>query len=236
MSQKELTKEELLKESFELLPKVFQDSITESGWEKELRRVAQQHHLRIDEETFVENMTLTMMLGLIDVEEYAKLISENIDKGSEDTQKLLEDINEAVFRRIKALVMDKEAKGGYTDEDYKDQQSTAPETLESSEDFSSDSPSREDVLRDIEDPEEALALSTDASLSGTTNNPVESNSPTPSQSISDETQVQKRSTEIPANLPVDSTDPVSAGLGGEVRTTPQKSSYKGSDPYREPIE
>lgn len=54
----------IIKEQFKNLPKVIQDTITNSNWQEKIRRVVKNNNLHVDQGAAIENLVFITMLGI----------------------------------------------------------------------------------------------------------------------------------------------------------------------------
>lgn len=98
------TSEEIL-EIYNGLPKIIQDAITKSGWEKKVRDIVTKNKLRVDQGTQLENMVFALMMGQFSAENLYTSIMEDFDLDEENAKLLFQDIDEQIFGNIEGIIM-----------------------------------------------------------------------------------------------------------------------------------
>ena len=143
-------------EIFKSLPQIIQDAITKSGWETILRGIVSKYHLRIDYGTKLENMTFALMMGVMEPKEYFDLIHNDFGLDKETADMLFQDIDDKIFSRIEEMTMMLETQQTL-EEPEKEEKHTQTFVKEDRGLHTKDDEiltlTREEILRDIEDPE-----------------------------------------------------------------------------------
>jgi len=98
------TSEEILR-IYNGLPKIIQDAITKSGWEKKVRDIVTKNKLRVDQGTQLENMVFALMMGQFSAEELYTSIMEDFDLDEGNAKLLFQDIDEQIFGNIEGIIM-----------------------------------------------------------------------------------------------------------------------------------
>lgn len=91
----------LVKERFQLLPKVVQDAITSADVEKRLRELAEGHKLHLDQWQLLENEVHLTLLGVKPVEDLEVNIKNEVLVPEETAHELAEGISKIVFEPIR---------------------------------------------------------------------------------------------------------------------------------------
>lgn len=145
--------QQLIKEQFDSLPPIIQETITNSHWEDKLRVIVEKHKLHIDQGTDIENQTLLTMLGFEDSEDYVKNLESHADLSTEQAIQVAKDVEEQIFSLIRnKLISDID---GEDEIDEYEPPIVQPRTVrEPSEPKRplEEKLSRADILKDIENP------------------------------------------------------------------------------------
>src|SRR5262249_27999899 len=91
-----------LKEKFNELPKVVQNAITSADIQKQLRAVADNHKLHLDQWGILENEVMMTLLGFQESQNLAANIQSEVGVSAEDAAVLAVEINKIVFEPIRA--------------------------------------------------------------------------------------------------------------------------------------
>lgn len=145
MDTQKNTKEELIYERFNSLPEIIRLAITESGWENKIRLIVRKYGLRIDQGGTLETKTLLFMLALIDVNEFEDSIKNEIGLDAENATKIITEIDTEVLAPIKEHII------SFTEEE----DIASEEELEEQKEVE---PTRDDLLKEIEDQEEGAVV------------------------------------------------------------------------------
>jgi hypothetical protein len=98
------TSQEIL-EIYKALPKLIQDAITKSGWEKKIRDIVTKYKLRVDQGTQLENMVFGLMMGQLSAEKLYSAIVNDFELGEDQGKLLFQDVDDQVFGNIEDLIM-----------------------------------------------------------------------------------------------------------------------------------
>lgn len=240
-------------EIFKSLPQIIQDAITKSGWEVILRGIVSKYHLRIDQGTKLENMTFALMMGVMEPKEYFDLIHNDFGLDTEGADSLFQDIDEKIFSRIEEMTRKLEE-----EKKEPDQQTFVKEDREvSSKDDEILTLTREEILKDIEDPQQNKAEDNlpdleDSVVMPKTKEEVKLKTEVPDTAVSPDINknVEIREEQIPSNLPQENIVPIKKEEPKFDNTKPlnpidinlnktvsaSNKSYQTVDPYREKIE
>ena len=123
------------KKAYESLPTVIRQAIKDSNWENSLSNILRKYNLRIDQVAVIENNAVMAMVGLLSVQDFAESLKSEAEISEEASiNGILHDVEENIFAKIRQKVMEN------TESFDKE---SAPET-----------PSRDSLLKEIEDVEE----------------------------------------------------------------------------------
>ncbi len=131
-----------VQEQFLSLPKAVQDVITESNWQFTIRDIIKKFNLRIDQGGVIENEVFLVMLGFQDADDFLEnIIREgNMDRGIAGA--LEKEVGAVIFAPLRKALMQK------IDENAEAVKMI--QTIKTSQPLES----REDLLKQIEDPSE----------------------------------------------------------------------------------
>lgn len=240
---KEITKEETI-EIFKQLPKIIQDAITKSGWEVTLRNIVNRYGLRIDQGAQLESMTLGLMMGQISSQEYYDSIRGDFELGEDKSTSLFQDIDDEIFGKIGDIIQKLELDQSREkfDEQIPKKENFVKDSVESaSMEDEILTVTRDEILRGIEEPEKIQMPNKDLpDLKNSNVMPPSNNVQNFETPKKQNVELENKEVEIPSNLPANNNqnkgpvNPVEAGLNSSISTSTKD--YKGSDPYREPIE
>ncbi|HUO56317.1 MAG TPA: hypothetical protein VMU27_02700 [Candidatus Paceibacterota bacterium] len=104
MPEQELTNQEtdaILKERFDQLPKVVQDSINSADVQEHLRELATSHKLHVDQWQILENDVMLTLLGFQEPNDLTEHLRKDLDVDSETATILASDISRVVFDPIR---------------------------------------------------------------------------------------------------------------------------------------
>jgi hypothetical protein len=218
-----------LSEIFNNLPKIIQDAITKSGWEREIRYIVKRYKLRIDQETQLENMTFALMMGQLDPKEYYNSIMNEFGLEKEVAETMFQEIDEKVFANISRMITRLDAEEQLKESAPEKATGVRDDVESASEPDEILTVTRDEILKDIENPER-----------------IKEKKPLPDlqeKQTMPQAQVPAKKEQAPQNVPTSMpkkeepkgpVDPVKAGMGNNISTSSKN--YKGVDPYREPIE
>jgi hypothetical protein len=89
-----------IQDRFNELPKVVQDIILNSGWEKTTRHIVEKYNLRIDQGAVIEEETMFVMFGFDEADKFTENIMREAKIDRELAEKITEEINNDVFKLI----------------------------------------------------------------------------------------------------------------------------------------
>ncbi len=92
--------EQILKDAFLRLPKILQETITDSDVQDKLRKLASKYELHIDKWDVLENEIMMTLLGISEPEKLAENIATEVGIGIEQAQKIADDVGQIVFSPI----------------------------------------------------------------------------------------------------------------------------------------
>ena len=149
MENETKTNEEIIQEAFDALPKNIQKVVTESGWTEEVDTLLIKHNLNEEQGQLVKNETLYVMLGIEPSENLIENIVKNAEIEETRAKHLAIDIDSVVFEKIRSALTETPTTTN----------APAPEVAASNQSFkpttdsftSTENPSRNDLLREIED-------------------------------------------------------------------------------------
>lgn len=124
---------------FSELPKVVQDLITDSGWQFKIRDLIKKYGIRIDQGGTIEHEIFLVMLGFDDAENFISNVAKETGLDRKIVTSLAQDVESLIFNPIKQALIEQ------TDAAVKYDAVDAPQ---------SDIESRDDILKQIEDPSE----------------------------------------------------------------------------------
>lgn len=160
--------QKIIEDRFRELPESIREVITESGWEKIIRNIVSKNGLRIDQGSVIEHETLLIMLGFETPEDYLNNLINEAEIKPEIASKIAQEVNEQIFSLIRAKIIEK------TETEEVAEKKTKTET----------SLERENILKEIEDPEEVLIKPNNSLM-------IEPDIQTPSTSVNTPEQNQK---------------------------------------------
>jgi hypothetical protein len=91
----------IISEQMEKLPKVVQDIITNSGWQKKIDSISKKYSLHIDQEGDLQTETFLVMLGLENSDDFQKNLTQNLGLSSLVSVQVTQEINELIFKPIR---------------------------------------------------------------------------------------------------------------------------------------
>jgi hypothetical protein len=92
--------EQIALERLKELPKVIQDAILYSRWQDILKDLSKQYGLRIDQGVMLENMVLSMLLGMTNVDEFVNFMKADLAMPENKAIDLFKDIDFKIFTNI----------------------------------------------------------------------------------------------------------------------------------------
>lgn len=145
--------EQILKARFEQLPGGVKEAIIATPWKDRLAQIAGKHRLHIDQADRLDKETIIVMFGLEHPDNLVYNIAKHLDVSEEKAEAIAEDLNNEIFLKIReSLKMVTE--GGDVDKDSKSSLLTDSLLGKTGEKVvEEEMPSREDILKEIEDKE-----------------------------------------------------------------------------------
>lgn len=101
MPMDEKSAEQILGERFEALPPSLKEAILSVDLREELKAVADETELRVDQAGNLENETVLVMMGMEPTEDYADNLARELDISGEKAQNIAEAVNERIFLPIR---------------------------------------------------------------------------------------------------------------------------------------
>lgn len=145
--------EQILKARFEQLPESVKEAIIATPWKDKLAQIAGKHRMHIDQADRLDKETIIVMFGLEHPDNLVYNIAKHLDVSEEKAEAIAEDLNNEIFLKIReSLKMVTEGRGVYTD----NKSSLLTDSLlgKTGEKVAEEEiPSREDILKEIEDKE-----------------------------------------------------------------------------------
>ena len=92
--------DQILKDAFLNLPKVMQDTITDSNVQAKLRQLSSKYDLHIDKWGILENEIMMTLLGISEPEKLAENISNEVGISLDQAMAISNDVGEIVFTPI----------------------------------------------------------------------------------------------------------------------------------------
>lgn len=136
---------DILQKQHELLPEDVKAAISSTEVTEKLAEIAKKNNLLIDESGILEEETSYVMLGLTHPNDFAKKIRERLGLDQETANTLVDDVNSGVFLPIRESLMK-----------LHENDNTAVKTTEST----NRTPSKEQVLQEIENPTNTQQIQT----------------------------------------------------------------------------
>jgi len=147
-----MTKEEITK-AYESLAPIVRDVIDNSNWEDQLTVILKKNNLRIDQVSVIENNTVLVMLGLMSVGDFVLSLKEDADISNQDTiDSIIGDIETAIFAKIREALIQSTTTAADTAGKPGPVTTPQPVATPRAEE------SREDILKQIEDPIESAII------------------------------------------------------------------------------
>jgi hypothetical protein len=255
------TFEQISYERLKELPKVIQDAILYSRWQDTLKDLSRQYNLRIDQGVMLENMVLSIMLGMTETEEFIDFMKIDLALPENKAIDLFKDIDYKIFTSIyeKILAIDDSAN---TEEKKLDENDLTMIDLsdemiaKASNEFKVNklvkddrkldsyndevlTVTREEILKGVENPSEIKVpednLPSLSSMNVMSNQmsgrPMSQPAPISTPSTPTSNPIPVNSQSTPPTAPI---NPVQAGLENKVSTSIK--GFSASDPYRESIQ
>ncbi|MDE1988187.1 MAG: hypothetical protein KGJ58_00980 [Patescibacteria group bacterium] len=140
--------EQILKARFEQLPEGVKEAIIATPWKDKLAQIASMHRLHIDQADRLSKETIIVMFGLDHPDNLVYNIAKNVDVSEEKAEAIAEDLNREIFLKVRESLKKifEEREGAESGSLGKTGEKTAETETE-------EIPSKEDILREIEDKE-----------------------------------------------------------------------------------
>lgn len=192
--------EQEINNAFKKLPENIQKAITNSAWQQALREIIKKHNLHLDQGIEIEASTIKVMLGIEDPEDYVLDLVVQAEIEEEVASEIAKEVEQSIFAPIKESLIK-------ISREKKDESELT----------------KEQVLREIEEPHPAQVLTPET----TTQTSTPPNLPTGIMEQKLSAMVQLPHEEIFKSEEKDT----------KSETPPQPSAPKSytTDPYREPI-
>lgn len=97
-------------ERFKQLPPVVQESLMESNWEDETRKIVSKYNLRVDQGAYVETETMLIMFGFIPPSNFIPDIVKDMKIDQEIATQIEYEISQKIFKRVMDIVKEKTEK------------------------------------------------------------------------------------------------------------------------------
>jgi len=133
--------EQILKARFEQLPEDVRGAITATPWREKLKKISEKHNLHIDQAGHLGEETAIVMFGLDHTDNLVANIAKHVEVSEEKAEAIAEDLNREIFLKVRESLKK-------IFEQKNDQEAAKQPEAETEE-----TPSREDILREIEDKE-----------------------------------------------------------------------------------
>lgn len=124
--------EQILKARFEQLPKDVKKAIMATPWEEKLNQISNKHSLHIDQAGHLGEETVLVMFGIEHTDSLIPNIVKHVEVSEEKAEAIAEDLNREIFLKVRESLK----------KIFEEKKSDIEEI-----------PSREDILREIEDKE-----------------------------------------------------------------------------------
>lgn len=92
---------EIIKEQFKTLPKVIQDTITNSNWQEKIRRVVKNNNLHVDQGAAIENLVLITMLGIETPDTFVQNAKEYAGVSDDQAYTISNEVEREIFGDIR---------------------------------------------------------------------------------------------------------------------------------------
>ena len=102
MDEENTTK--IIKEKFDALPENIQEIILSSNYQDTLIKIGQQYNLNIEQMGILERETTMAMMGLTPLKDFETELTRELNIDKEKGSKIVADINEKVFLKIRDLL------------------------------------------------------------------------------------------------------------------------------------
>lgn len=102
----EQTTQQILQERFQKLPPVIQSAITDSDWQKTLRRIVEQNNLLIDQGLAIETETFLMMLGVENPKDFTKNIKKEANLDNKTAIKIAQEVDDKILKEVKRRIIE----------------------------------------------------------------------------------------------------------------------------------
>ncbi len=94
-------------EQFKQLPPAVQESLMESNWEEETRKIVSKYNLRVDQGAYVETETMLIMFGFVSPEDFVSDLIKDTEMSEEIAKQIEADISQNIFKKIMDMVREK---------------------------------------------------------------------------------------------------------------------------------
>lgn len=130
--------EQILKARFEQLPEDIKEAIMATPWEEKLKQISDKHSLHIDQAGRLDEETVLVMFGIEHADNLVPNIAKHVEVSEEKAEAIAEDLNREIFLKVRESL-----KKIFTEKKEEAEEKSDTEEI----------PSREDILREIEDKE-----------------------------------------------------------------------------------
>lgn len=131
--------EQILKARFEQLPEDIKKAIMATPWEEKLKRISDKHNLHIDQAERLGEETVIVMFGLEHPSNLVANIAKHAEISEEKAEVIAEDLNQEIFLKVRDSLK----------KIFEEKKEVVEEKKSNTEEI----PSREDILREIENKE-----------------------------------------------------------------------------------
>lgn len=91
----------IIKEQFKTLPKIIQDTITNSNWQEKIRRVVKNNNLHVDQGAAIENLVFITMLGIETPDTFVKNAKEYAGVSEDQAYTISNEVEREIFGDIR---------------------------------------------------------------------------------------------------------------------------------------
>lgn len=197
------------------LPKESREAIESVPWHDIIFEIKKERNYNFSQIEKLGNYTDLLLCGLLNPIEYPALLERDLGITREETDELVDELNERIFKKIREELARKQQSIQEYLPDHGEDIDTKQEDIES----------REDILKAIENHKPEIYK-----FSSTNNNQeVKTNIPIASQKLAGSFGIPAKETTHSINNDTTKVIPVS------IINTPKKE-YEGKDPYKEPLE
>lgn len=151
--------EQILRARFEQLPKGVREAIVATPWEDKLAQIASKHRLHIDQADRLGKETIIVMFGLDHPDNLAYNIAKHLEVSEEKALEIANDLNREIFLKVRESLKQviegkEESRGNLLDkEEVENGRLLGKKKEEEIKTETEEMPSREDLLKEIEDKE-----------------------------------------------------------------------------------